>query len=162
MVVLRSPEALKRRFEKRFERMNRECIRAVQRRRQDIAAGVMLMHLGTPTGPGRRAALRAADYPFARRHGSPLWQTPPVGIISGALLASLRFTTNVRNSSTLSGGVYTVSAKSVGTGYAHFVYMPGGTSKIVDRHIKDAAYALNQMLSQRTVFELAMIQRRLL
>lgn len=162
MVTLRSPEALKNRFERRFLRMARESQRIMARRRVDLATGILRMHAGTPEGPGRLVALREADHPFARRHGSPLWPTPPIGIITGDLAHSLRFPTNVRGNATITGGTYTVQAKSVGTGYARFVYAIGGTSKMVDRRVKDAAYVLSADLSRRTLFEWMQTQRGLL
>ena len=164
MVTLRGPNAfekLAKRHEKRFAAMDRAFMLTMRRRQQDMAKEIMPMFMGFPIGDARLKALRRDDHPFAQRHRAPMWPTPPVGIISGfksgGLLASLKFP--------LSGwtyGVYSLRAISAGSQAAPFILHPGGTVKMVDRRVNEAAYVATSMLCQRTSFELMMTQRGLL
>ena len=106
---------------------------AVKEASDDLLVEIRTLHMGTPRGPGRVQALSAAGHPFAAWRGVSLWPTPPIGIISGNLLASL----SVMES--FGSNQYTLTAKSTGVSYAQFLYSPTGTSKMVPRHLIEAA-----------------------
>ena len=111
-------------------------------RQESIDAGGELMtilvslHSGSPVGAAREAALIRDDHPFARRHGRALWSTPPVGIISGKLVNSLRV-----ELSSPSIGVFSNVGKSVGVDYAAFLWSPNGTRTMVSRGVSQAVSA---------------------
>lgn len=147
------------RHKKLFANMQTYGSKLMNQAGQELMTEVVRLHSSTYGGSGvaRLSALRKSDFPFASRHGAPLWGTPPVGSISGALRASLRVTT-----SSIQIGQTTVKAASVGNPYAKFVYAPYGTSKMAARGVILAANTWAEARMIRLGKDWMAIQLRLL
>ena len=141
MVTLTELSQLQARHTKRFADFENKARTMMSGEvRNDLTVATVNLHSASGSGPDRPAALAAADFPFARRHGAPLWPTPPIGYQTHNLIDSLRFPFRY-------DGVYSVTAMSVGTTYAKFLYSPDGTSKMLPRGLVEAenAFALTRM-----------------
>lgn len=130
--TLKSFAELEARHLKRFAMVGRRMTKTVYDSGHDLMNVLTEIHTGTPIGKGRARALVQSDYPFARRHGSAMWPTPPIGIQSGRLAASLRVDYN-RSVNTQVAGDFSVTARSVGVDYAKYIYAEDGTTKMVPR-----------------------------
>lgn len=160
MVVITNLDRYVPRLQNRFDRVGKFVGQVAKRRSKDLEAVIIPMfnNWGSPTGASRLYWLRKNNYPFAAWRGYPLWNTPPIGIISGELLGSMHF---YLDGWTIAGGnQYTITVSNSAP-HAKWVFMPGGTKKTVDRRVTDAAYVASSQLAKQTAFELLMFQRGL-
>jgi hypothetical protein len=158
MVTLTGPDAINQlasRHLKRFADMaNANRVKSAEAGR-DLETELQQMHSGQPSGQSRVQALIADDHPFARRHGAAMWQTPPIGVVTGTLLGSLSVDFDFANDS------YTITGKSTAP-YAKFLWSPYGTRNMVPRGVSVAVNIWAEARMIKLGFDLMADQRSLL
>jgi len=130
MVTLTSFEALQQRHIERFDKMRNRMESEAHQIRQDLKDTLVELHSGSPQGAERTKALRR-EAPFARWQVAPVWATPPIGVITGALRDSLYVDYD------FDGDSYTLTGKSFGVDYAEFIWSKDGTSKMLPRKVRE-------------------------